>query len=151
MGGKQIMETFWLLATFMNHDGAWIKGREDTQITTSCSGRTLLSREKRHDYFKHSLPSGLWERKETLSSSWMSLKCSSPRQIFKTHKIIPVDSLRVFTSESCQCLRCRFPFPLDHDPGDPGISWVPWPPVPPPAAPHSNEIITMFVQCRPDQ
>lgn len=53
------METFWLLATFMNHDGAWITGREDTQITTSCTGRTLLSREKRHDYFKHSLPSGL--------------------------------------------------------------------------------------------
>ena len=26
IGGKQIMETFGLLATFMNHDGAWITG-----------------------------------------------------------------------------------------------------------------------------
>ena len=151
MGGKQIMETFWLLATFMNHDGAWIKGREDTQITTSCSGRTLLSREKRHDYFKHSLPSGLWERKETLSSScWMSLKFSSPRQIFKTHKIIPVDSLRVFISMSA------FELSLPLSP----VSGSGWPRhilesrdhlCCPQLPSHSNEIITMFVQCRPDQ
>ncbi len=150
------METFGLLATFMNHDGAWITGREergeDTQITTSCSGsRTLLSREKRHDYFKHSLPSGLWERKETLSSScWMSLIFSSPRQIFKTHKIIPVDSLRVFTGDTgshvVSVWALTSPFPQ-----------LRWPrhilasdhlcPVQLP----SNEIITMFVQCRPNQ
>ena len=49
------------------HESWWSLdyGREDTQITTSCSGRTLLSREKRHDYFKHSLPSGLEKREKS--------------------------------------------------------------------------------------
>ena len=141
MGAEQIMETFWLLATFMNHDGAWITARqergEDTQITTSCSGsRSPLSREKRHDYFKHSLPSGLWERKETLSSScWMSLIFSSPRQIFKTHKIIPVDSWRVFTRDTGSHVvtvwALTSPYPgTEVTPAYPGQ----WPPVLSPAA-----------------
>ena len=97
----------WQHSWIMIEPGLGPRG-EDTQITTSCSGRTLLSREKRHDYFKHSLPSGLWERKETLSSlCCMSLKCSSPRQIFKTHKIIPG---RFVTGVYHQSLSCRFPF-----------------------------------------
>ena len=164
MGAKQIMETFGLLATFMNHDGAWITGREergeDTQITTSCSGsRTLLSREKRHDYFKHSLPSGLWERKETLSSSyWTSLNClvsHGNSQNTQNYPILcpfvtgiyPISRGRM----SCQCLSSHFPSPKDREvtPACPGRLW---PPVLSPAAPsHDNEIITMFVQCRPDQ
>ena len=33
MEAEQIMETFGLLATFMNHDGAWITGREREERT----------------------------------------------------------------------------------------------------------------------
>ena len=123
------------------HESWWSLdyGTEDTNHNILCRQDSPIKR-KRHDYFKHSLPSGLGERKETSSSSfWIPPHFSSPIQILKAHKTISVDSLRVFTSNPCQgcdsvwALTSPLLWPVSRLRWPQGILGL-WPPVLRPAA-----------------